>query len=71
MLIEYPKVKNAYGEELDFCVAVNIMDDELRTECSNTSYKGESPQQFFERYCELHYKKFGTEFELAKENPVW
>lgn len=71
MLIEFPKVKNAYGEEFDFCAAVNLMDHDLCIECSNTSYNGETPQQFFDRYCAAHYKKFGEEFELAKENPVW
>lgn len=71
MLFEFPKVKNAYGEEFDFTAAVNLMDHDLCLECSNTSYNSETPQQFFDRYCAAHYKKFGEEFELAKKNPVW
>ena len=63
-------VTNEYGKRIDFDASVNMMDDELREElhlelapCSN--------QEFFDAYCAAHERKFGEEWELAKQNPVW
>lgn len=62
-------VKNDYGVEIDYDAAVELMDNEIREElhrkiapCSN--------QAFFEAYCAEHAKKYGKDFEFAKENPV-
>lgn len=64
-------VQNAYGQEFDFWAMVEIMDKEVIEQCNNKSYINEKPQSWFDRYCALHYKKYGEEFECAKENPVW
>jgi hypothetical protein len=64
------EIKNAYGVEFDFDAAVNIMDrdicEELHLEMAPCG-----DQEFFDAYCKAHEEKFGEEFELAKENPVW
>lgn len=63
-------VTNEYGKHFVYDHAVNLMDDELCDElhdelgiCYN--------QEFFDAYCKAYFNKYGEEFELAKENPVW
>lgn len=61
-------VKNFWDVEINFEVAVSLMDDGLREEihadmapCGN--------QEFFNEYVKRHEAKFGEEWELAKKNP--
>ena len=63
-------VKNQYGIEIDFEAAAGHMDDEIKEDlnyllapCSN--------QMFWDAYCIAHEQKFGEEFFLNEENPVW
>lgn len=64
------KVKNFWDVEIDMDAAVNLMDDDLREDLINAN-NYETEQEFFEAYCEAHEAKYGDEFELAKENPVY
>lgn len=64
------EVKNAYGKEINFDAAVNLMDDDLREQlhddiapCSN--------QYFFNAYCIAHAEKFGEDWVLDDPNPTW
>ena len=65
------KVINEFGKEINFEVAVELMDDELREEIAATGDYDNDSQGFFMAYCEAHERKFGEEFELAKENPQY
>lgn len=62
------KVINEYGTEINYDVAVNLMDDEIREEL-HSKFAPCSEQKFFEEYCKAHAEKYGEEWELAKENP--
>lgn len=62
-------VINSYGIEFNYDVAVSYMDDELREYIYN-EMETDTEQEFFDKYVELHYEKFGEEWELAKKNPV-
>lgn len=64
------KVVNEYGVKVDYEAAVNLMDDEIREDL-HLKLAGKSNQEFFETYAKAHKEKFGEEFELAKENPVY
>lgn len=59
-------VINSYGVEINFDVAVSMMDDEIREQICGTV---DTEQDFFDAYCEAHAKKFGEIFEPAKRNP--
>jgi hypothetical protein len=63
-------VVNKNGVMHDFCAAVLLMDDALREEIHNAIVPC-SDQEFFEAYEDAHQQKFGEEWELSKENPVW
>lgn len=63
-------VTNQYGIEIDFYVAVSLMDEEilenlveLISPCTD--------QEFFEAYCSEHEIKYGCEWVLDTENPVY
>lgn len=62
-------VKNYWGAEFNWEAAANLMDAEICEEIYNKYDLTE--QEFFDRYCTAHEAKYGEEFELAKENPVW
>jgi len=62
-------VMNAYGVEIDFDAAVNLMDDEIREELYTDGY--ETEQEFFDAYATTHEAKYGEEWELDKPNPVY
>jgi hypothetical protein len=64
------KVINKNGTELDFTAAVNLMDNEIREELHNQLAPCED-QEFFTAYENAHLEKYGEEWELSKENPVW
>ena len=61
-------VINFYDVEIDFDVAVNLMDAEIREEI-HMNLAPCTAQEFFDAYCEAHETKFGEEFECAKKNP--
>lgn len=62
-------IKNYYGQEIDFDVAVELMDDEIREATANEGWYTE--QEFFNAYCLNHLARFGEEFELNKPNPCY
>lgn len=62
------KVINEYGTEINYDVAVNLMDDKIREEL-HSKFAPCGEQKFFEEYCKAHAEKYGEEWELAKENP--
>ena len=63
-------VINGYGVVIDFDAAQNIMDEELMDLVSEEL--SPCPDQiFFDRYCELHYGKYGEEFECARKKPCY
>ena len=64
------KVINQNGAEIDFEVAVSLMDDEIREDL-NRELAPCTEQEFFEAYEKAHEAKFCEEWELAKENPCY
>ena len=65
-----PIVKNEWGYEIEYEVAVSYMDEELREKLHSDL----SPcfnQTFFDIYAIHHKEKFGEEWECAKKNPVF
>ena len=63
-------VINAYGTEVDYDAAVSLMDDELREEIAYDLAPC-TDQEFFDEYVKRHAEKYGEEWELAKENPIF
>lgn len=68
-------VTNSYGTDVDFEIAVNMMDDEIREQLHEElvmqSDEECTEQKFFDEYCKAHEDKYGEEWELAKENPCY
>ncbi len=63
------KVINMAGTEVDYNVAVELMDDEIREDLAGDDW--DSEQDFFTAYEKAHQEKFGEEWELSKENPTY
>ena len=63
-------VKNMNGQEINFEVAVELMNDEVREEV-HAEVAPCTEQEFFTAYEKAHFIKFGELFELSKENPVY
>lgn len=63
-------VTNQYGVEVNFDVAMNLMDDSIR-ESVHDNLAPCTEQEFFNCYCAIHNDIFGEEFELDKENGVY
>ena len=63
-------VINQYGKSLYFEAAVNLMDDDLREQIHNDMAPC-SNQEFFDAYVNAHAKKFGEDWVLDDQNPVW
>ena len=63
-------VKNENGTKIDFDAAVNLMDDEIRGNL-NEEMSPCSEQEFFSAYEKAQKEKYGEEWELSKENPVY
>lgn len=63
-------VMNCYGVEIDFDVAVMMMDDEIREEV-HADLAPCTDQEFFNEYCKRHEVKYGEEFVLDTENPCY
>lgn len=68
-------VTNNYGVDIDYDVAVNLMDDKIREQLHEKlvmqSDEDCTEQKFFDEYCKAHEEKYGEEWELAKENPCY
>lgn len=64
------KVMNSYGVEVYYNVAVMMMDDEIREEV-HADLAPCTDQEFFTEYCKRHYDKYGEEFALDTENPIY
>ncbi|WP_293969632.1 DNA-binding transcriptional regulator [uncultured Ruminococcus sp.] len=68
-------VTNDYGVDIDYDIAVNMMDDEIREQLHEKlvmqSDEDCTEQKFFDEYCKAHEEKYGEEWELAKENPCY
>ena len=62
-------VKNQYGVLIDFDVAVNLMDDEIREATHEEGH--ETEQEFFDAYCANHREAYAEEFDLNEANPVY
>lgn len=60
---------NSNDVMIDFDLAVNYMDDEIRGTLHNEIAPC-SEQKFFNSYCEKHFEKYGEQFELDKKNPI-
>jgi hypothetical protein len=45
------------------------MDDDIREELHRKGY--DEQQSFFAAYEQKHIDKYGEEWELSKQNPVW
>ena len=63
------KVTNKYGTKIDFDAAVALMDDEIREQLHAEGI--ETEQEFFTAYEAAHEQKFGSEWELSRENPTF
>jgi len=50
------------GKPVNFEVAVNLMDDEIREQLHNDGITDK--QEFLDRYCEKHLAKYGKTFEI-------
>ena len=61
---------NEYGKEINYAVAENLMDDDLREEIHRELVPC-SEREFFDEYAKRHEEKFGEVWELAKENPQY
>lgn len=57
------KVINQNGTEIDFEVAVSLMDDEIREDL-NRELAPCSEQEFFSAYEKAHAEKYGEEFQV-------
>ena len=54
-------ILNGYEQDFDACV--NMMDDDLREQV-HAELAPCDDQVFLNRYCELHQKKFGEDFDI-------
>ena len=59
-------VINKNGTKINFESALELMDEEI---CYSLEARNE--QEYFTFYEKAHEQKFGEEWELSKENPVW
>ena len=63
-------IKNKHGQELDFEVVTNHMDNDIR-EYLHGVLAPCSPQYFYDMYCKTHKRIYDEEFLTEKENVVW
>lgn len=63
-------IKNKYGQELNFDVVTNYMDNDIR-EYLHTELAPCSPQYFYNIYCKMHKQIHGEEFFTEGENIIW
>lgn len=55
------KIITNNGDEMDFAVLVNMMDDDIREEL-HSELAPCTEQEFYNAYCEHHFAKYGSEF---------
>ena len=63
-------VYNMYGTKIDYDVAVELMDDEIR-EMLHSKMVPCLKQDFFSQYEIEHMHKYGEPWELSKEHPAY
>ena len=63
------KVINRAGAEIDYDIAVELMDDDIREQVHAEGHDTE--QEFFSAYEEAHERETGEEWELSKANPTY
>lgn len=63
-------IKNSWGTEIDFDVAVSMMDDEIR-ENLHSEITPCTEQEFFTAYAAAHKAQFGEDWILDTENPCY
>lgn len=64
------KVINACGTQVDYEVALNLMNDEIR-EYISENFAPCTEQEFFRAYEQEHFERYGTDWELSKANPCY
>ena len=64
------KVINSNGISINFDVAVNLMDDEIREQLANDGNE-RTEQEFFTAYAIEHEKRYNEEWELDKAHPQY
>ena len=62
-------VTNSNGTRIDFDLAINLMDDDLREQL-HAELAPCSEQEFFTAYAMSHANRFGEEWEPDKQNPT-
>lgn len=62
-------VTNSNGTRIDFDIAVQLMDDDLREQL-HMELAPCSEQEFFEAYAKAHKDRFGETWEPDKANPT-
>lgn len=68
--MEKRTIVNEYGVTIDYEIAENLMDSDLREKIAY-DLQLTSDQEFFNIYCKEHKKVFGEEWELSKANPCY
>lgn len=63
-------VINKNGTPIDYDAAVMLMDDDIREELA-ADLAPCTDQEFFTAYEAAHEARYGEEWELSKENPVY
>lgn len=61
-------VINSWGTEINYELAVSMMDDDLREEL-HMELAPCTEQEFFTAYAKAHEERFGEEWKLDKANP--
>lgn len=63
-------VKNQFDHDIDFDVAAQLMDDEIREDL-HLNFAPCTEQEFFDEYCKAHLAKYSEEFILNERNPQY
>lgn len=64
------EVINKNGAEINYAAAINYMDADLREQL-HSELAPCTEQEFFTAYEQAHEEKYGDEWFLSEENPVW
>ena len=64
------EVININGTEIIWESAFELMDDDIANEIANMAGI-DTEQEYMTAYEKAHAEKFGEEWELSKENPVY
>lgn len=63
-------IENSYGQNFDWDTVVNLMDDDIREQV-HAEIAPCTPQEFYNRYCVLHFEKYGDYFGFEYSNPQY